>query len=112
MGPTFAAMRVPRRVPIPSAVPDRDRVFYALWTTAAFLVVVWGVHALGGPLFDNKKPRLYVLSQNAALFEIDLNNYKSSPQLVLGPDLKLQTGYNGWSGLAGPLTDCMSLIPQ
>ena len=40
-------MRVPRRVPIPSAVPDRDRVFYALWTTAAFLVVVWGVHALG-----------------------------------------------------------------
>ena len=47
MGRTFAAMRVPRRVPIPSAVPDRDRVFYALWTTAAFLVVVWGVHALG-----------------------------------------------------------------
>lgn len=47
MGRTFRAMRVPRRMPIPSSVPDRDRVFYALWTTAAFLVVIWGVHALG-----------------------------------------------------------------
>lgn len=72
----------------------------------------WGVHALGGPLFDDKKPRLYVLSQNAALFRVALDTYASSPQLAIGPDLKLQTGYNGWSGLAGPLTECMTLIPQ
>ena len=72
----------------------------------------WGVHALGAPLFDDAKPRLYVLSQTAQLFEVSLVDYKSSGVLVTGPDLKLNTGYNGWSGLAGPLTECVSKIPQ
>ena len=72
----------------------------------------WGVHALGGPLFDDGKPRLYVLSQTAGLFEVNLANYTSSPLLIQGPNLMLQNGFNGWSGLAGPLTECTSLIPQ
>ena len=72
----------------------------------------WGVHLLGGPLFADQKPRLYVLSQNAALFQVNLQNYQSSQALVVGPNLMLQSGYNGWSGLAGPLTDCVTAIPQ
>jgi hypothetical protein len=69
----------------------------------------WGVHALGGPLFDDLQPRLYVLSQNATLFEIDLANFSSSDPLVVGPDLMHDN--NGWSGLAGPLTECVTAIP-
>lgn len=69
----------------------------------------WGVHALGGPLFDDGQPRLYVLSQNATLFEVDLANFSSSPPLVVGPDLMQDN--NGWSGLAGPLTECVTAIP-
>lgn len=76
----------------------------------------WGIHVLGGPLFDDKQPRLYILSSGdtmtpAALMEVDLNDYSSSRPLVVGPNLNLQTGYNGWSGLAGPLTECMTTIP-
>jgi hypothetical protein len=69
----------------------------------------WGVHALGGPLFDDMQPRLYVLSQNATLFEIDLADFSSSEPLVVGPDLMHDN--NGWSGLAGPLTECVTAIP-
>jgi len=72
----------------------------------------WGVHALGGPLFKDNQARLYVLNQNAVLFRINLQNYSSSPALITGPNLMLQSGYNGWSGLAGPLTDCVTAIPQ
>jgi hypothetical protein len=70
------------------------------------------VHALGGPLFDDSQARLYVLNQNAVLYQINLQNFSSSPALITGPNLMLQTGYNGWSGLAGPLTDCVTAIPQ
>lgn len=71
----------------------------------------WGIHALGGPLFSDMNPRLYILSSNAALMQIQLDDYTGT-QLIVGPDLMLQTGYNGWSGLAGPLTECMTTIPQ
>lgn len=69
----------------------------------------WGVHALGGPLFDDAQPRLYVLSSSATLFGIDLADFSSSRSLVVGPDLMHDN--NGWSGLAGPLTECVTAIP-
>jgi hypothetical protein len=71
----------------------------------------WGIHALGGPLFSDMQPRLYILSSNAELMAVQLDDY-STTQLIVGPDLMLQSGYNGWSGLAGPLTECMTTIPQ
>lgn len=71
----------------------------------------WGIHALGGPLFADLLPRLYILSSNAELMAVQLDDY-STTQLLVGPDLMLQSGYNGWSGLAGPLTECMTTIPQ
>lgn len=77
----------------------------------------YGVHALGAPLFDDATPRLYVLSAGTTsigpdLYRVDLDTYASSPSLVTGPNFMLQTGSNGWSGLAGPLTECVTTIPQ
>jgi hypothetical protein len=79
----------------------------------------YGVHALGGPLFDDSLPRLYVLSagdistgEGARLFQVDLMDYTSSGVLIEGPDFDIDTGFNGWSGLAGPLTECITAIPQ
>ncbi|HEY0136633.1 MAG TPA: hypothetical protein VGB85_21265 [Nannocystis sp.] len=70
----------------------------------------WGIHALGGPLFTDGEPRLYILSSDAELLRVKLDDY-SSTSLITGPDLELDSGYNGWSGLAGPLTECMTTIP-
>ncbi|MEZ4385702.1 MAG: hypothetical protein R3A79_30565 [Nannocystaceae bacterium] len=77
----------------------------------------WGIHALGGPLFNDMMPRLYILSAGdantgAELMEVNIMDYSNSAPLVEGPDLDLNNGYNGWSGLAGPLTECMTTIPQ
>ncbi len=77
----------------------------------------WGIHAIGGPLFDDLMPRVYILSAGdgqtgAELMEVYINDYSNSQPLIEGPDLDLQSGYNGWSGLAGPLTECMTTIPQ
>ncbi len=71
----------------------------------------WGIHALGGPLFKDLSPRLYILGTNAELMEVYLGDYSDSPPLLVGPDLELDSGYNGWSGLAGPLTECETTIP-
>ena len=76
----------------------------------------WGVHALGGPLFDDMMPRLYILSRGAEdagpkLLEVNIMDF-SAMLLIDGPLLDLNIGLSGWSGLAGPLTECMSTIPQ
>ncbi|WAS92075.1 hypothetical protein [Nannocystis punicea] len=76
----------------------------------------WGIHALGGPLFDDLQPRLYILSSGddetgAELMQVDLDDFSNSRPLVTGPDYDFNGGYNGWSGLAGPLTECMTTIP-
>jgi hypothetical protein len=64
----------------------------------------WGIHALGGPLFLDGVSRLYVLSQDADLYEIDPQTFTLSASLFTGPTPT--KGHAGWSGLAGPLTDC------
>ena len=64
----------------------------------------YGMHALGGPLFDDDQSRLYVLNSNAQLFEVDPVTFGVSGSLVTGPTPA--QGTHGWSGLAGPLTSC------
>jgi len=101
---------------------DSSRLWQIDYTTGTGMQLsltsgTYGVHALGGPLFDDGEPRLYVLSAGNAntggqLFGISLGDYASSMPLVEGPDLDLNVGVNGWSGLAGPLTECMTTIPQ
>lgn len=71
----------------------------------------WGSHALGGPLFTDKKARLYLLDIDAKLFRADPVTLALSPALVTGP----KPGGDapaGWSGLTGPLTECESTLPQ
>ncbi|MBW2459675.1 MAG: hypothetical protein JRI68_34605 [Deltaproteobacteria bacterium] len=64
----------------------------------------WGIHALGGPLFDDDLSRLYVLTSEAELFEVDPVNFTLSGVLGTGPTAPI--GPDGWTGIAGPLTDC------
>lgn len=66
----------------------------------------FGIHALGGPLFNDGVSRLYLLDKNAQLFEMDPLDLQISGVLATGPtDLD---GIKGHSGLAGPLTSCDS----
>ena len=72
--------------------------------TASGMGGTYGIHALGGALFDDGRSRLYVLSVDAELFELDPVSFASSAVLGTGP--MPGEGFAGWSGLAGPLTDC------
>ena len=66
----------------------------------------WGIHALGGGLFDDGVARLFLLDSTAQLFEMNPTSYTLSPVLGTGPtDV---AGLAGHSGLAGPLTNCNS----
>lgn len=66
----------------------------------------WGIHALGKDLFTDQVARLYVLTKDAELYEMDPVTYQLSGILGTGP--ATAQGNAGWSGLAGPLTDCDS----
>lgn len=70
----------------------------------------WGVHALGGPLFDDGRARLYLLDRDAELVEADPVDLTLSPVLVTGPAPEGDAA-PGWSSLAGPLTECESTLP-
>jgi len=61
----------------------------------------WGIHVLGGPLFADERPRLYLMDSQANLYELNPNTG--------GPAIPT-SNHNGWSGLAGPLTDCETII--
>lgn len=69
----------------------------------------FGVHALGGPLFDDDSPRLYVFDSSARLFMADPATYNLSGVLIQGPPTLF--GQPGHSGLAGPLTECNTTFP-
>lgn len=70
----------------------------------------YGVHVLGGPLFDDGEPRLYIFDIAAQLFEADPANLALSEVLVTGP---ASTGgaAAGLSGITGPLTECVTTLP-
>ncbi len=72
----------------------------------------WGVHVLGGPLFDDDVARLYLMNADAEIFEADPVTLDLSPVLATGPEPDGDAA-PGWSGLAGPLTECeTSIDPQ
>ncbi|MCB9554834.1 MAG: hypothetical protein H6707_01940 [Deltaproteobacteria bacterium] len=66
----------------------------------------WGIHALGRQMFSDDKARIYVLSQDGELYWVDPVTMIRSSRLETGP--KAINGYDGWSGLAGPLSSCKS----
>jgi hypothetical protein len=71
----------------------------------------YGMHALGGPLFSDAVSRLFVLSSQGELFAVDPTTFVLSDVLGTGPTPA--AGIPGWSGLAGPLTDCVTgFVPE
>ena len=70
----------------------------------------WGIHALGAPLFDDETARLYLFNSNAELFEADPVDLSLSGVLVSGP--ATPDSPDGWSSLAGPLTECETTLPD
>jgi hypothetical protein len=70
----------------------------------------YGIHALGGDLFDDGVSRLYVLDIDANLYEADPTTLALSPVLTTGPTLASGNA-PGNTGLAGPLTDCRTGFP-
>src|SRR5690606_31353929 len=71
----------------------------------------WGSHALGGSLFTDGTARLYLLDDDAQLFEADPVDLGLSGVLVTGPAPDGDAPA-GWSGLTGPLTECESTLPD
>ncbi|MDC0672743.1 hypothetical protein [Nannocystis radixulma] len=71
----------------------------------------YGIHTLGGPLFDDSVSRLYVLSVDAEVYEADPMTLMLSPVLATGPTLA-SGNPPGDTGFAGPLTDCQTGFPQ
>lgn len=71
----------------------------------------YGIHALGGQLFADKKSRLYVLDIDANVHEADPTTLALSPVLATGPAL-VSGNKPGNTGFAGPLTACRTGFPQ
>ncbi len=74
------------------------------------LAGTYGIHSLGGPLFMDGESRLYVLDVMANLYEADPVSLALSPILITGPAL-MSGDPPGDTGLAGPLTDCVTGFP-
>lgn len=70
----------------------------------------YGIHALGRQLFDDDLSRLYVLDIDANLYEAHPTTLALSPVLATGPAL-MSGNPPGNTGLAGPLTDCVTGFP-
>lgn len=70
----------------------------------------WGIHVLGGPLFSDGVSRIFLLTSGATLHELDPTTYVVSGVLTTGPQ-DTEGNFVGWSGLAGPLTDCETGFP-
>lgn len=65
----------------------------------------WGIHVLGGDLFRDGRSRLYIMSRDAELYEANPTTLQLMGPLEVGPDTDSESP-PGWSGLAGPLTEC------
>ncbi|MCX4242684.1 hypothetical protein [Paraliomyxa miuraensis] len=79
--------------------------------TSIGMAGTYGIHALGGALFDDGVSRLYVMTLNAELFEADPVTLAVSPVLATGP-MVVGPPFPGMSGMTGPLTDCMTSFPE
>ncbi|MFZ6181170.1 hypothetical protein [Nannocystis pusilla] len=71
----------------------------------------YGIHSLGGPLFDDGVSRLYVLDIDAQVYSADPVTLVLSPVLATGPALSSGNA-PGNAGFAGPLTECNTGFPQ
>lgn len=67
----------------------------------------WGIHVLGGSLFTDRTSRVYVLSNKAELFTLNLTDQTASNVLITGPPIP-KAARPGHSGLTGPLTNCVT----
>lgn len=71
----------------------------------------FGIHALGGALFDDGVSRLYVMDDDARLYLVtNLEDLTLSDPLVTGPPVP-GAPRRGMTGITGPLTDCVSAFP-
>jgi hypothetical protein len=99
----------------PGFAIDSGTIYDFDYTTGTGTVLgmagTYGIHALGGPLFDDGVSRLYVLDIDAKLFSADPTTLALSPELAAGPPIP-SGGAPGNTSLAGPLTDCVSGFPQ
>ena len=71
------------------------------------MVGTYGIHALGGPMFDDGVSRLYVLTVDAEIYGVDPMTLAPTPLLASGPPLASGNS-PGDSGFAGPLTECQT----
>ncbi len=93
---------------------DTSTVYDFDYTTGTGVSVgtagTYGIHVLGGPLFDDELPRLYVFDVSAQLFEADPATLAVSEVLATGPKSTGGTAA-GLSGITGPLTECVTTLP-
>ena len=62
------------------------------------------------PHVNDSVARLYVFTDEAELFEANPTTLPLSPLLIQGPAAPNSVN-DGWSGLAGPLTQCVTNFP-
>ena len=67
----------------------------------------YGVHALAGGLFDDGVPRIYVIDLDGTLTYVDALTLSTSAPLGTGP-----VPDSARTGLAGPLTGCVTVLPE
>lgn len=100
----------------PGFAIDSGTVYEFDYTTGTGMALgmagTYGIHTLGGVLFDDGVSRLYVLTIDAELYEVDPVTLAPSAVLVTGPALPPGSGPRGLTGIAGPLTDCTSGFPR
>ena len=93
---------------------DSSSVYALDYTTGTGMLLgmagTYGIHALGRQLFDDDVSRLYILDIDAQLFAADPMSLALSPVLATGPAL-MSGNPPGNTGLAGPLTECVSGFP-
>lgn len=99
----------------PGFAIDSGTVYEFDYTTgtgmALGMVGTYGIHTLGGVLFDDGVSRLYVLTLDAEVLEVDPMTLVASPVLATGP-MPAGGGPPGLTGITGPLTDCVSGFPR
>lgn len=99
----------------PGFAIDSGEVYDFDYTTGTGVAIgpagTYGIHALGGALFDDGIAQLYVMTEFAEIFEVDPVTLAPSGVLAMGP-MVMGPPYPGMSGMTGPLTDCVSSFPR
>ena len=99
----------------PGLAIDSTEVYEMSYTEGTGVLLgtagTYGIHAIGGELFDDEVSRLYILDLSANLYEADPTTLALSPVLATGP--AHPSGFEpGLTGIAGPLTNCVTNFPE